>query len=112
MDATCCTLRTTLGTCKVGFCLRQTKTKLSIFNDNKRIAFLHLLKFTEAHLTYEALHAAVLGYDILAHTGIIRDFATAKMHKLAGGINGATYDTEYHDCIINIGRNFILIHLY
>lgn len=99
MDTACCTLRTALSTGQIGFCLSQTKPELGILNDNKRIALLHLLKFIEAHLAYKALHAAILGYDILAHTGIIRHLATTEMHKLTGSINSAAYDTKYHNRI-------------
>ena len=111
MDTACCTLRTTLGTGKVCFCLSQTQTELGILNDNKRIALLHLLKFSKAHLTDKTLHAAILGHDILAHTGIVRYLATAEIHELTGGINSTAYDAEYYYCIINIGRYLILFHL-
>ena len=103
MDTTCRTLRTTLGTGQIGFSLSQTKSKLGIFDDNKCITFLHLLKFTEAYLAYKPLHTAVLWHYILAYMRIIRDLATTEMHKLTGGINGATCYTEYHNSIITIG---------
>ena len=103
MDTACCTLRTALSTGEISFCLSQTKSKLGIINDNQCIALLHLLKLIEAHLTNKTLHAAILGYDILAHTGIIRHLASTEIHELTGGINGATYDTEYHNSIITIG---------
>ena len=89
MDTACCTLRPLLGTGKVCFCLSQTQPKLGIFNDNKCIALLHLLKFTEVHLAYKTLHSTVLWHYILAYTGIIRDFATTEIHKLTGGINNS-----------------------
>ena len=112
MDTACCTLRTTLSTGQIGFCLSQTKSELGILNDNQRIALLHLLKLIEAHLADKTLHAAVLWHDILAYTCIIRDFASTEMHKLTGCINSAAYDTKYHNRIINISRNLILFHLY
>ena len=103
MDTACCTLRTALSTGEIGFCLSQTKPELGILNDNKRIALLHLLKFIKAHLTDKTLHAAILGYDILAHTGIIRNFASTEVHELTGGINDTTCYTEYHNSIITVG---------
>ena len=81
--------------------------------NNERSWFLAHKQDYEAHLlaptralgeqVYEALHAAVLWHNVLAHTGIVCHFATTEIHELADCINATTDDAYDDDSIINIG---------
>ena len=111
MDAAGRALRTPFGTHEVGLGLGQTKTELGIFDDDKRVALLHLLELRKTNLADKTLHAAVLGHNVLTNTGIIGHFATTEMHKLTHGICATTGDADNDDGIINVGCDLLLFHL-
>ena len=103
VDAACCAARPPFGACEVSLGLSQTQAELRILDDNKRVALPHLLELRKTHLADEALHAAVLWHNVLAHTGIVCHFATTEIHELADCINATTDDAYDNDSIINIG---------
>ena len=103
MNAAGSALRTLFGTQQVGLGLGQTKAELGIFDDDERIALLHLLKFCKTDLADKALHPAVLWHDVLAHTSIVRHFATTEMQKSAHGIYSTAGDAGHHDGVVTVG---------
>lgn len=70
-----------------GLCLGQRQPILRIIDDDKRVAFLHMLKFGETYFLDEAQHTGVDGCLVAVYHGVVGIFHTAKVHETTAHID-------------------------
>ena len=90
--------------------LGKGEAEFGVFDDDERVALLHLLIFLEADFADVARNAGVDGGDVLLDAGIVGELYIAEVHELVDDDDDARDNQYGDDDVVSDSYGLVVVH--